>query len=151
LVAQLRQEGFTSDDLRAREAEIRANAHEMALRTLKEVLLLGKIADAAGIKVDEADLSEEIDAIAERTGESVRRVRARVEKEGGADSLINPILERKVIDLILQTAQISDVEVATTEPDTRVETLNFTLRALPEQSPPEETAAPEAENLADRS
>jgi trigger factor len=151
LVAQLRQEGFTSDDLRAREAEIRANAHEIASRTLKEVLLLGKIADAEGISVEEADLAQEIEAIAERTGESVRRVRARIEKEGGAESLLNPILERKVIDVVLKTAEISDVEVATTEPDTKVETLNFTLTALPQQSPPIETAAPEAEDLADRS
>ena len=36
LIMDLRQEGFTDNEIRAREAEIRANAHEMTLRSLKE-------------------------------------------------------------------------------------------------------------------
>ncbi len=102
LVAQLKQEGMSDNEIRASEAQIRANAHETTLRTLKEFLLLSKIADAEGIKVEEEDLALEIEAIAARTDESVRRVRARVEKEGGADSLATQILERKVIDRILE-------------------------------------------------
>ena len=74
---------MSDDDIRAREAQIRANAHETTLRSLKELLLLSKIADAEGIKVNDDDLLLEIEAMAARTGESVRRIRSRVEKEGG--------------------------------------------------------------------
>ena len=94
---------MSDDDIRAHEAQIRANAHETTLRSLKELLLLSKIADVEGIKVDEDDLALEIEAMAARTGESVRRIRSRVEKEGGADSLATQILERKVIDRILES------------------------------------------------
>jgi trigger factor len=127
LVAQLKQGGMTDKEIRASEASIRANAHESTLRSLKELLLLGKIADAESIEVGEADATVEVEAIAARTGESVRRVRARVEKEGGADSLMTQILERKVIDRILEDAVIEDVPTSI-EPEEDVDTLDYTLK-----------------------
>jgi trigger factor len=134
LVAQLKQEGMSDSQIRASEAQIRANAHESTLRSLKEFLLLVKIADAEGIKVEEDDIALEIEAIAERTDESVRRVRARLEKEGGADSLMTQILERRVIDRILEDAVIEDLAVKT-EPVREVETLDHTASSAEEQEP----------------
>ena len=93
---------MSDNEIRASEAQIRANAHESTLRSLKELLLLAEIADAEKIEVGEEDAALEIEAMAARTDESVRRVRARVEKEGGPDSLATQILERKVIDRILE-------------------------------------------------
>ncbi len=75
LIGELRQQGMSDDDIRAHEAEIRANAHESTLQSLKEFLLLAKIAEAEGISVGEADVDIELEGIAERTGESVRRIR----------------------------------------------------------------------------
>ena len=51
----------------------------------------------------------EIEAIAARTDESPRRVRARVEKEGLADALASQILERKTIDRILEFVKLEEV------------------------------------------
>jgi trigger factor len=141
LVAQLRQGGKSDKEIDASAAEIRANAHEKTLRTLKELLLLGKIAEAEGISIEDADLSIEIQAIAERTEESVRRVRSRIEKEGGPDALASQILDRKVIDRILETARIEDVTVAIVEPTPGVETLDYTLAALAAESPTAEKSA----------
>jgi trigger factor len=128
LVTQLKREGMSDDDIRAHEAQIRANAHETTLRSLKELLLLSKIADVEKIQVDDDDLALEIDAMAARTGESVRRIRSRVEKEGGADSLGTQLLERKVIDRILENCKIEDVPVEI-EPEGRVETLDIAATA----------------------
>ncbi len=129
LVRELRQEGMSDDDIKAREAEIRANAHESTLQSLKEFLLLAKIAEAEEIKVEESDVSVELEAIAERTNESVRRIRARLQKEGMSDDLTTQILERKVIDRILESSTIEDVAVAADEPEARVETLDHTAEA----------------------
>ena len=129
LVRELRQEGMSDDDIKAREAEIRANAHESTLQSLKEFLLLAKIAEAEEIKVEEADVAVELEAIAERTNESIRRIRARLQKEGMSDDLTTQILERKVIDRILESSTIEDVVVATDEPEARVETLDHTAEA----------------------
>ncbi len=145
LVAELKQEGMSDTQIRASEAQIRANAHESTLRSLKEFLLLAKIADAEGIKVDEQDVALEIEAIAERTDESVRRVRARVEKEAGTDSLMTQILERRVIDRILEDVEIEDVAVKTGRED-EVETLDHTATASADEPQTAEGAAPHSED-----
>ncbi|MEJ7638082.1 MAG: hypothetical protein WKF75_08915 [Singulisphaera sp.] len=53
LIMEMRQEGLNETEIRAREAEIRGNAHEATLRSLKEFFLLSKIAEAEGLKVEE--------------------------------------------------------------------------------------------------
>ena len=42
LVAQLKREGMSDNEIRASEAQIRANAHETTLRSLKELLAAGQ-------------------------------------------------------------------------------------------------------------
>jgi trigger factor len=133
LVMELRQEGMSDNEIRAREAEIRANAHESTLRSLKEFLLLARIADTEGIKIGDEDFVVEVESIAERTGESPRRVRARLEKERMTDQLATQILERKVIDRILEHSTVQDEVMATDEPEGQVETLDHTAAAEVDQ------------------
>jgi trigger factor len=88
--------------------------------------------------VTEQDAALEIEAIAARTDESVRRVRARVEKEGGPDSLMTQILERKVIDRILEDTVVEDIQTMI-EPEEDVDTIDYVLK----------TAAPAADTASD--
>jgi trigger factor len=138
LVMELRQEGISDDEIRASEAAIRANAHESALRSLKELILLSKIAEAEEIKVDDEDYAVEIEAMAERSGESPRRIRSRLEKEGATQQLTTQILERKVIDLILQASAVEDDVAASAGPDVAVETLDHAASAEAEAPTPAE-------------
>ena len=121
LALELRQGGLGDNDLRAREAELRSNAHETTLRSLKEFFILAKIAEAEDVKVEDSDLDDEIETIAARSEESPRRVRAQVEKEGLADAIASQILERKTIDRILQYIKVVETQA---EPDQEVETLD---------------------------
>jgi trigger factor len=141
LVTELRQEGMSDNEIRAREAEIRANAHETTLRSLKELLLLARIADAEGIKVEDEDVALEIQAIAERTVESPRRVRARLQKEGSTEHLGTQILERKVIDRILKDSTIADIVVEADLAEGQVETLDHAAAATTAPPPPSDDAA----------
>ena len=138
LVMELREEGFSPEDIRARQAEIRANAHEMTLRSLKEFFILAKIAEAENIKVEAEDLEAEIEAMAERSGESIRRVRARVEKEGLDDALATQILERRALEHILKSVDFEDVAVE--EPEVAVETLDEAATPESEVGDADETA-----------
>ncbi len=152
LVRELRQEGMSDEEIRAREAEIKANAHETTLQSLKEFLLLAKIAEAEQIKPEESDVAVELEAIAERSGESIRRVRARLEKEGMADDLTTQILERKVLDFILASSTIEDVVVATDETEGRVETLDHKVEAEAEEpTAPQAGTDPAGPETADKS
>ena len=129
LMMDLRQGGLNDTEIRAREAELRANAHASTLRSLKEFFLLAKIAEAESIKVEDEDMELEIEAIAARTDESPRRVRARVEKEGLADPLASQILERKTIDRIMDYIKIVEVPMVQ---DQAVETLDQAATTAPE-------------------
>jgi len=137
LVMELRQEGLSENEIRAREAQIRANAHQATLRSLQEFFLLAKVAEAESISVEDVDLELEINSIAERTGESPRRVRSRVDKEGLSDSLSVQILERKVLDHILRKVEIEDVVATGPDADANVETLDDSASASGDVAPEE--------------
>ena len=129
LALDLRQGGLSDSGIRAREAELRANAHESTLKSLKEFFVLAKIAEAEDIKVEDEDMEVEIEAIADRTEETVRRVRARVEKEGLADAMASQILERKTIDRILEYVKLEEIPMVE---DKAVETLDQAATTAPE-------------------
>jgi trigger factor len=124
LVTELKQQGLDESGIRAREAEIRSNAHESTLRSLKEFFLLAKIAEAEDIKVEEEDFENEIELIARRSDESPRRVRSRIEKDGLSDVLASQILEQKTLERILDFVAFEEVLL---EEATAVETLDRTV------------------------
>ena len=136
LVMEMRQAGLSDAQIRAREAEIRANAHEATLRSLKEFFVLAKVAEAEGLKVEPDDIDQEIEAIAARSDESPRRIRARIEKEGLAEGLASQVLERKTIDRILEFVRYEEVPLAEEQ---AVETLDQSAApaAEPEPAPAE--------------
>jgi len=129
LVMEMKQEGLNENEIRAREAQIRANAKESTQRSLKEFFILAQIAEAEDIKVEEEDFDVEIEAIAARSDESPRRVRARVEKEGLADAVASQILERKALDRIFD--YVKYLEVPLVEQEGAVETLDHTATSAP--------------------
>jgi trigger factor len=108
-VLELKRSGFSENDIRAHENELYQNSTAATARALKEHFVLERIAEEEKIEVADADIDEEIKLIAEQSGESPRRVRARLEKSGNMDVLNNQIVERKVIDLILQHATFKEV------------------------------------------
>lgn len=108
-VLELRRNGFSDAEIRAHENELRQNSAASTARALKEHFILERIAEEQGFEADAEDYQKEIGLIASQSGESARRVRARLEKGGLMDSLRNQIVERKVIDLVLEHAQFKDV------------------------------------------
>jgi len=108
-VLELQRSGFSEEEIRAHENELRQHSNESTARALKEHFILERIAEDEEIEVAEADYEQEIALIASQTGESVRRVRARLDKGGMMDALHNQIIERKVIDRILTSAVFEEV------------------------------------------
>lgn len=129
-VHDLQQSGLKETEIRAREAELRANAHESTLQSLKEFFLLSKIAEVEGIKVDDDDLEAEVQTLALRGDESPRRIRARIEKEGLGDAIATQILERKALDRIGEFVKFEDVALAE---DRSVETIDETAGAATDE------------------
>jgi len=108
-VLELRSSGFNEDQIRAYENELRQNSMASTARALKEHFILERIAEDEDIDADDADLQTEIIRVAASSGESPRRVRARLEKAGSMDVLRNQVVERRVIERILEDAEFTEV------------------------------------------
>lgn len=107
-VLEMQQAGFTSEQIRSRENEIRQRAVSNTEQALKEHFVLDKIATNEGIEVSPQEIDFEIQLMAMQRGESARRVRARLEKSGMDENLEAQIRERKAVDFILEKAQFED-------------------------------------------
>ena len=121
-ILELRRGGFSDAEIRARENELRQNSAAETARALKEHFILERIAEEEKIEDAPDDYDQEISLIAFQLGESARKVRARLEKAGQMDVLRNQIIERKVIDKIIEHANFK--EVPYTPPRPQVEALD---------------------------
>lgn len=107
-VLELQSSGFSEAEVRAHANELMQNSQAATVRALKEHFILERIAEEESVTDTPDDYEFEIRLIAMQSGESPRRVRARLEKGGLMDSLRNQIIERKVIELILSQATFRD-------------------------------------------
>jgi len=141
-VLELRRSGFEEEEIRARENQLRQNSAASTAQALKEHFILERIAEEEGADVEPVDYDVEIALIARQSGEPPRRVRAQLEKQGLMDSLRNQIIERKVIDRVLQEATFKEVpHEPSTEED--VEAIDMAIGGA-ESEPPTIEAPEEA-------
>ena len=144
-VLELRRNGFSDAEIRAYENDLRQNSLTSTAKALKEHFILERIAEEENIEAEGDDYDQEIKYIAAQSGESVRRVRARLDKQGLMDALRNQVIERKVIDLVLEHAKFNDVPF---KPEgTETEAIEQTAGGEDESEIPEAKHAGEAEPL----
>jgi trigger factor len=137
-VMELRSAGFGDDVIQQHSNTLRQNSMKQTEVALKEHFILERIAEENKIEAEPHDFDDEIRRLAAQSGESTRRVRARMEKRGQIDTLRNQIIERKVINLITEHATIKDVPLELPEQNSFA--LNFAIgerreAAIPEAKP----------------
>ena len=108
-IMELQRSGHTEEMIRPQINLLRQNSNATTAQALKEHFILEKIAEAENIDASEVDYDTEITLIAAQQGETPRKVRAQLEKQGQMDILRNQIIERKVLDLILSKAIFTEV------------------------------------------
>lgn len=111
-IMEMRAEGISDQEIDARVRVLQQDVIQTTAQALKEHFVLQKIAEVEKIDIDEEDIDDEIERIAEQDNESPRRVRARLEKEDMMEALAAEIIERKALDLILESAEYEDVPLA---------------------------------------
>jgi len=109
-VMEMRGAGMTEEQIVSRERSLTQDALRSTAAALQEHFVLQKIADLEKLEIEDADIEAEIDAIADRSGESPRKVRGRMEREDLMESLATELLERKALDMVLETAVYEDYE-----------------------------------------
>jgi len=107
-VVHLARMGFGTDDISGHMDEIRDEALAESDIWLKRYLVLEKIAEAEGIEVSDGELEEEIRRYARSTRRTPVAARNQLEREDRIDSLRNAIRDAKVLNFLVEHADIRD-------------------------------------------
>ena len=116
-VLEMREAGYTDQQISARQAEMRQNQLSETRQALKQHFILDKLATEQNIEVSPVEKEMEILNMAQQSGESPRKVRAQLERRGMIENLEAQIRERKAVDFILEKASFEDVPDQWTPPE----------------------------------
>lgn len=108
-VYELQRSGFSDEQIIRQLNFLRRNSDATTAQALKEHFILEAIAESENIEDQQADYDTEIMLMAAQSGVSPRRVRSQIEKSGSMDVLRNQIIERKVINKIMEAAEFVEV------------------------------------------
>ncbi len=108
-ILEMQQAGFSRQQIMARENKIRQESVSTTEQALKEHFVLDKIASEQNIECTADDISSEIVNMAMQQGESPRKLRAKMIKNGMIENLEAQIRERNVVDFILSKVSFKDV------------------------------------------
>jgi trigger factor len=85
-----------------------AKARDMGRRRVKESLLLEAVARQEGLTVSDAEIEQEIEAMATAFRQEPAAMRRAMEEPGRRDGLTARLLERKALEFLYQQARITD-------------------------------------------
>ncbi len=106
--ARLLEKGFKKEDLDKKNGELEERFKDDALKQVRLLFILDRIALDEGIKTDEKDLEDAYKSISVRSGKSEKEVKDHYEKEGLVDSLLERIREEKTVSFLLKSAEIKE-------------------------------------------
>jgi trigger factor len=120
-ILEMRRNGFDDTTIRGIVNALQQNARASTESALREHFVLEQIAEEESIDAEPAEFEQEIMLISQQSGQSLRRTRARLEKTGQMDALRNQIVERKVIELVVENAKVTEKETAADANDATAE------------------------------
>jgi len=94
------------------EEELRQELRPLATKRLTQALLLGKVAEEEKIEVSEAEVDEEIEAMAQSAGERREELKRLLSSAAARQSLQETSLIRKAIKRLAEIAQSGDAKSA---------------------------------------
>jgi trigger factor len=138
-VMDMKNSGMSDEQIKGRRRLLEQDVVKSTASALKEHFVLQKIAEVEKIEIEDEDLDTEIERIADQSGESFRKVKARMEKEDLMEALATDLLERKALDLILESATYEDYEWKADEQGPRVATVEAGALTEEQAKGPEKT------------
>ncbi|MGQ0633185.1 MAG: trigger factor [Planctomycetaceae bacterium] len=138
---EMQQAGYTDEEIRARQNALLQQQISTTRQALKQHFVLDKISTQEKLQVTPQDKEIEIAFMAMQRGESPRKVRARLEKQGLMENLEAQILERKAVDVVLEKAEFQDVPAAPIVAG-NIEAIDVSVCGQPVEPAPAEAASP---------
>jgi trigger factor len=145
-VMEMREAGIQEDEIKSRQRLLERDVLSNTASALKEHFVLQKIAEQEKIELDQQEIDDEIGRIADQYGESPRRIRAQFERDDLMETLAAQLIERKALNLILESAEYEEVPMgkeggmATVETQAIPGEMKDPTAAPPEEKPTEPDA-----------
>lgn len=117
---EMKNAGMSDEQIKGRRRLLEQDVLKSTADALKEHFVLQKVAEVEKIEIEQDDIDAEIDRIAEQSGESFRKVKARLEKEDLIEAVAADLLERKALDMIIASATYEDYELKASDQPTEV-------------------------------
>ncbi|RLB15912.1 MAG: trigger factor [Deltaproteobacteria bacterium] len=108
------------------EEKLRQDFREDAEKRVKEMLILGEIANREDIGVNDEELAEGIAGIAQSMGQPVESIKQYYEARGLMDSLRETLMEEKTLNYLVEHAKIISKQSDNEKPDTQSDELKET-------------------------
>ena len=102
--------GATKEQLEEKKNEIYGFAAKSAKERLRTSFILDAIAAAEKIKVDEAEVEERIQQMAQRSRTTAARLKAQLAEKGGLGEVEEQILVGKTLDFLVDSAKVEVVK-----------------------------------------
>ena len=106
LMRNLTDQGLNPQQLDVDWAKIRADQYAEAVRDVRGSLILEHLAKAEDIRVEEADIEEEIEVIAAEMNRPKENVREVLGKNDGLDRIRGQIQNKKVLNMLQERAKV---------------------------------------------
>lgn len=113
MMERARQQGMTEDQIREQEAEIAESASKQAKLNLKTNFILQEIAIKEKIEVNDQDMIQRINAMAQQANKPVKKYIKELQKANAIQNVRNSVLIGKTIDFVVEKANVK--EIANTE------------------------------------
>jgi len=136
---EMQSAGASQEEINGKLRLMQNDIVKSTASALKEHFVLQKIAEVEKLEVSDDDIDAEIERIADRSDESPRKVRARLEREDMLEALAAELLESKALDLVLENAEYEDVPLNPADQEAAVSTVEA-------QAVPGEMVEPSAES-----
>ncbi|MDD5558110.1 trigger factor [Candidatus Methylomirabilis sp.] len=100
--------GHKATSAQSEEEAMRTKAGELALKRVRNSLLLEAVAKQEGIVVSDEELHEEVESTAVALNQKPEAFRKLLEREGRIETIRMQLLERKALDLLYERANVVD-------------------------------------------
>ena len=144
---EMRENGMGEDEIKARVRLLQRDVLSSTASALKEHFVLQKVAEQEKVELEQYEIDSEIERIADEYGETPRRIRAQFEREDLLETLAAQLIERKALDLILNSADYEEVALgkeggmATVDSQAIPGEMTDPTAAPPEEKPAEDASA----------
>ncbi len=117
LVRNLAQQGMNPRGLDVDWDKIRSDQYDQAVRDVRGILILERLAEKEGIAVTSEDTENELRTMAEETGQTVHAIREAMAQNDGLERMPGQIRNNKILDLLRDRVKFVPAGSLTPEPE----------------------------------